>query len=95
MKNVSNDIPNYNKDPDATLDYKQDWSKWLVGDTIDSVEWTVPDGLTKVNSSHDDSSVTIWLSGGTVDTIYLITCRITTAAGRINDRSMNITIKNQ
>lgn len=30
-----------NKDPDETLDYSVDWSRWLNGATISSVVWYV------------------------------------------------------
>jgi len=30
-----------NKDPDETLDYSVDWSRWLNGATISSVVWSV------------------------------------------------------
>lgn len=40
------------KDPDAKLPYTVDWSPWLAGegDTIASVTWIVPDGITKESS---------------------------------------------
>lgn len=85
------------KDPDARLDYMRDWSDWLapVGDTIETSEWIVPDGLEASEESHDDTTATVWLAGGTVGTRYEITNRITTAGGRIDDRSFNITIRDR
>ena len=85
----------YIKDPQAVLEYKIDWSAWLpTGDTIiDSVFACLSDGLTITDSSFDSTSATVWLSGGTVGEKYVVTDHVTTAAGRQDDRSITITIK--
>lgn len=81
------------KDPDATLDYKVDWSSWLGTDTIASATWVVPSGLNEVTSGNTTTTATVWLSGGTLKKTYLVTSRITTAAGRINDYSFNVSVQ--
>ena len=81
------------KDPDATLDYAVDWAPYLDNDTIESVLWTVPTGLSLTAQSNDDTVATVWLSGGTVGTTFKVVCRITTLAGRIDDRTLKLTIK--
>lgn len=78
------------KDPQSTLDYAIDWSLWLGIDTIASVSWTVPAGLTQTAATNTTTSATIWLAGGTVGTRYPVVCRVTTAAGRIDDRTIRI-----
>ena len=85
----------FTKDPDANLDFSIDWTDWLdvVSDTISSVVWTVPSGITKTDESNTTTVATIWLSGGTVGTKYAIVGRITTAAGRVDDRTIEIVIK--
>jgi hypothetical protein len=80
----------FRKDPSALLDYALDWSPWLVDDTIASVEWTVPTGLTVDSSSHTNTVATIWLAGGEVGQIYRLVCQITTQEGRIDQRSFTI-----
>ena len=76
------------KDPDATLDYTVDWSDWLdPNDTISASAWSVPSGLTQVSASYTTTSATIWLSGGTAGSRYAVVNRISTAAGRTEDRS--------
>ena len=60
------------KDPQATLDYRFDWSAWLTPDTISSVTWTVPAGITQTAATNTTTTATIWLSGGTVGTRYTI-----------------------
>jgi hypothetical protein len=77
----------FTKDPNAVLDYTVDWTRWLAGDQIASSAWLVPTGLTKMADSKTGSSATVWLSGGTAGQSYTVTNRITTAAGRTEDRS--------
>ena len=86
---------NFIKDPDAVLDYTLDWTKWLdeVGDTIETSTWIVPAGLTKVTETNTAKLATVWLSGGTVGENYTVTNRITTAAGRADDRSITIRVR--
>ena len=77
----------FTKDPNAVLDYTIDWTRWLASDQIATSEWLVPAGLTKMADSKTASSATVWLSGGTAGQSYTVTNRITTAAGRTEDRS--------
>lgn len=85
----------FTKDPEATLDYSVDWTKWLAGDTIQTSEWTVPAGLTQVSSSNTNSKATVWLSGGTAGQSYTVTNHITTAGGRTDERSITIRVQDR
>ena len=80
----------FTKDPNAVLDYSIDWTRWLAGDQIATSQWIVPSGLTKMADSKTASSATVWLSGGSVGQSYTVTNRITTAAGRTEDRSFTV-----
>lgn len=85
----------YIKDPDATLDYSIDWTDWLNGDTIASMEYLADTGITVETAmcTETDTSSFLWLSGGTLGETYDVVCRITTAAGRIDDRTLRFKIK--
>ena len=86
----------YLKDPQAKVDYQIDWSAWLGSDTILTSTWTVPTGLTKVSDSHDDTTTTIVLSGGSVGSIYEVVNHIVTASGGLeDDRTLRIMIEQQ
>ncbi|MCX5253661.1 hypothetical protein OOK27_05660 [Streptomyces canus] len=88
----------YNKDPAARLDYTWGWTDWLaeITDTIDTATVAVPDGLTAVGDPvFTDTDVTQWIEGGTVDEAYRVVCQITTAGGRIDERSIYLTISNR
>ena len=89
------DKPKIIKDPNAVLDYTFDWTAWLddVADTIATRQVVVPSGITLDSSSIAGKKVIAWLSGGTAGQTYQITCRITTAGGRTDDRSIFVKIK--
>ena len=85
------------KDPDAELQYKFNWSDWLVtGDTIDSSVITVSTGITNDGDSivDTDTAVAVQISGGTAGTNYTLACRITTTpGGQVDERTINITVR--
>lgn len=87
------------KDPDAYLDYTIDWSDWLVsGDTISSSVWAIAgrDGaLTTDANSNTTTTASIWLDGGTDTYKYFVTNSITTAAGREDDRTIQVTVRSK
>lgn len=84
------------KDPDAELDYQWNWAGWLVdGDTIDTYTLSAPAGLTLGSSTNTTTAVTAWLSGGTLGAAYDVRCRIVTADGRTDDRTLRLTIRNR
>lgn len=86
----------YIKDPNAVLDYQWDWSAWLPDDdAIASATVTAEAGLTVNSSSSVNATVTAWLSGGTAGSDYNVTCRIVTADGRTDDRTIKIIVQDQ
>lgn len=87
---------NFLKDPSAVLDYKIDWSAWLAaGDTILAAAWTATSGITVNSNVFTTTTATVWLSGGTESTIYQLTCHITTAAGREDERTIRVQAENR
>jgi hypothetical protein len=79
------------KDPDATLDYTLDFSEWLDADTLSTATWSAA-GLTVVSSAATTTTATVWLSGGTAGKVYQVRCRVTTAGGRIDDRTFELSV---
>lgn len=84
----------FKKDPNSTVDYTFDWTAYLtpINDVISTVTWVLGTGLTKVSQSNTTMTATAFISGGTVGDTLTITCRITTAGGRVDDRSATLTI---
>jgi len=85
----------YPQDRNAKLDYTFDWTPWLTdqSDTIASYVVTAQTGLTVTTSSNDTYTVTIWI---TIDSnipknrLLTLACKITTAAGRVDERTIRI-----
>ena len=85
-------MPRYLKDPSARLDYAVDWTAWLQdGDSIATSEWLTGD-LTPTEPRLIGATATVWLSGGVLGVTYRITNRITTAAGRTDERTLRLLI---
>lgn len=81
----------FSKDPNAALYYGFDWSDWFAsGETIDTVVWTVPAGLTGGTEANDGEVVKILLSGGTAGEEYEVSARITTTDGQTDERTLLI-----
>jgi hypothetical protein len=81
-------------DPEALLDYVFDWSLWLsAGETIISATVTADPGITIGDVVTADGKVTVWLSGGTVNTRYKVYCSIVTSDSREDTRHMTISVR--
>ena len=101
---MSDSFKTFIKDPDAILDYKFDWkaltngtgaSDWLVpAETIASHTITADLGITVASSAITDTntSVTVWLSGGTVGRKHKIACKIVTNVPRTDERTLIIEV---
>lgn len=84
------------KDPDAVLDWIWNWADWLApGETISTSEFTVSAGLNLDSTSSTLATATAWLSGGQPGTPYTVANRIVTSAGRTDERSITIRVKNR
>ena len=85
------------KDPDEVKDYSFNWAALLATDedTIATSVWEVVEGsgLTIDSDDSSDTTTSVWLSAGTVNTTYLIRNRITTAGGRTYDRTGKLKVK--
>ena len=95
----------YKKDPGATLDFAFNWnpttSPWLAtGETIASYTITPQTGITlETVAPHAHSQtagkVTYWLSGGTNESTYEVSCLIVTSASRTDKRTMKISVRDR
>jgi hypothetical protein len=88
-------VKKFVKDPDARLDYSVDWTPFLtsVADTADTFAWVAPSGLTLADASATGTLHTVVISGGQLHQSYVVTSRVTTAGGRIQDQSFTLEIK--
>jgi hypothetical protein len=85
----------FTKDPDATLDYLVDWSELLdsVSDYIVSAAVSADTGITVYLQTFTSSRHTIWLQGGTVGNRYRARSKIWTQAGRIDERTITVLVR--
>ena len=82
------------KSSTEVLDYGFDWDDEYLetGDTVSTSAWTVPTGITKDSDSNTTTATTIWLSGGTLGTSYVLVNTVVTAGGRTAVRAFTLTI---
>lgn len=83
----------FNRDTLDIEDYCWDWELWLDGDIIQSADFIIPTGLTKVTDTKTDTTATVWLSGGTINIAYQVSCTIVTVGGRTKNRSALFAMK--
>jgi len=89
------------KDPEAVLDYMMDWgTEYLsAGDLLADSLWSVtpdePGGLTVLGSGFDASSATVKAGGGVAGHLYRLANRITTAIGRVDERSIVVRVEDR
>ena len=84
------------KDTDEVLDYTVDWTDRLAGDIISTSIFYIdgsPDDLIEMFDTFDDSTTTIWVSGGTDGITYNVLNRITTTGGRTYDQTVRLKCK--
>lgn len=87
----------FTKASTEVLDYTIDWltDGWLSsGETISTTNWVVPAGITKDSDSENNTTTTIWLSGGTDGAAYTLTNTITTSGNKTGVRSVVVMIRN-
>jgi hypothetical protein len=74
-----------NKDPDETLDYSVDWSRFLESATIDSVKWFVQSSLYNTKTElQAGQTLTTASSSATTDSIQNVSQTNTTTVATIN-----------
>jgi len=92
------------KDPSEVLDYVADFSDAIpADDLIASVVWTISPvtvpPLVKSQESFENGTkmVTVWLSGGLLNSDYTITCKVTTDSAptaRVVERDIGVNVRN-
>lgn len=85
----------WTQDPDAVLDYTLDWTALLVaGDSVTATDFTTsPPDLSVLSQNNDGPLATVWLWQGNTGVTYNVTCHITTAGGRQDDRTFKLFLK--
>ncbi len=98
-----------NKDPDETLDYSIDWSRFIGSATISNFVWFVDNEngvktqlsnggslvntIQLVSSTNTNTVVTAHIAGGTDNVKYKFTCRITDSNGLVVERTVFLRVR--
>lgn len=88
-------------DPDETLDYACDWTAFLADggspdDTIQTSTWAAdPAGLTLTGASLTGALTRVFVSGAQIGQVYRLTNTVTTALGRVAERSWTLRCENR
>lgn len=86
-------LTQFEKDPDATLDFAIDWSDAFPGDDLTAATATVDDAALVVeNESHTATVHTVRLSGGAVGRRYEVTSTVTTTSGQSDQRTVEVVV---
>jgi len=85
------------KDPDEVLDYRVRWAAALQdGELLLTSEFILASGTVVFDSDAIDGTDTVlWLSGGTLNEVCVITNRVTTSMGRSYDETMRLRIRSK
>ena len=99
------------KDPDETVDFSVDWSRFLGSDSLVSAEWFIDDadgtktgplsnndivnGLQFISPTISGNVATVRFAGGTNNLRYNTSCRITTSQGLIYERSITLPVRDR
>jgi len=84
----------FDKSPDAVLDYTFDWSQWIpLPGTIQSSTWSSDDGITIDSNLYTDDKATVFLSGGVIGRKYIVSNTIVTNTGLTETRSFIVHVQ--
>lgn len=85
------------KAPASVLDIGVVWTKWLDnGDRIVSSSWISSNPeLILQNSTNDNTSTRVFISGGVLGKLYTVTNRITTNSGLTDERYIVVFVQTQ
>lgn len=84
------------KDPQATLDYGMDWSRWLGEDEEIVAQQVTATGdlpITLARIEPGGKEVAWRLSGGEAGEDYFVTVRIDTSSGQRDERSLRVPVR--
>lgn len=80
---------------DGTNDGSSSDTGFLQGDTISSVVWTVPSGITQDSESATTKALTFTMSGGTDEETYDLEADVTLAGGDVEVLIIRIPVRTQ
>jgi len=84
------------KDPAADKDYSINWNAFLKeGESVTQSTWTAPAALTLTGESIANGICSVWIAGGVTGVTYNIVNKITTNRGLVDERTIQLRVKDQ
>lgn len=86
------------KDPDSLIDFIVDWGDWLTNNNVDTIAastWIVPNGVTVDHTEQSGDFTAIWLGPSSAGARVVVTNRITTLQGRVQDQSFTVIVRDE
>lgn len=84
------------KTPSEIVDYRIDWAAQLAGDSISASAWAVQDAanaaVTLSGDATSGTAATVFVAGGTANSVILLTNTITTSGGRTLTRTLSVPV---
>jgi hypothetical protein len=84
----------FTKQPGENKDYDFNYTDWMpASDSISTSVVTADAGISLGTKTQTVTVVKQFISGGTAGTDYKVTCTITTAQGRIDQKEITILVR--
>lgn len=85
------------KDPSSIERHGMDWAVWLQdGDAITSVDVFADRAGIEIDQQALSAGLVSWrVSGGVLDEDYIVTCRVTTTSGLVDERSVRYRVRDR
>lgn len=87
-------MKNYEITLGGTLNFGDDLTRWLDGDTITGVTWSISAGFSLVSATYDDTSFVLFLTpnGAVIGDVCICTATFTTTLGLTDQRTFSVEV---
>jgi hypothetical protein len=96
IMSVANPVRVFRKDPAAVLDFTEDLTEYLNGDTLNLSSpptWTLDAGIANAGQVFTSQTATIFISGGTDGVGYDVRLSFVTTGGRSDVRTFRVNVR--
>jgi len=73
--------------------YQFEWNAFLNGSAIQTAVWTLSTGITNGGTAISGTKTNIYVSGGSENQVYNVSCKITTADGRTEEQYFTLWVR--
>jgi hypothetical protein len=80
------------KSPNAVKRVQVDWTDWLKGANITASSFTADAGLNVQSQGRNGAVCEVFLTGGTLKSVYNVVNQITDSLGRVEERTFRVSV---